>query len=164
MMNSFLATVPKNVYAREIMATKLITLKPEMDVFEGIEVLVKHKISGAPVIDSDHKLLGIFSEKSVMKVLVDAAYDQLPTNRVDAFMDDEPHTIDDNTQLVSMAQIFLTTPRRRLPVIKDGKLVGQVSRRDVVRAALHVVKAEKNYDKKLLYLSALREMSDAPNV
>lgn len=164
MMNSFLETVPKNVSAREIMATKLVTLSPEMDVFAGIEVLVKHKISGAPVIDSESRLLGIFSEKSVMKVLVDAAYDQLPTNRVDAFMDTEPHTINETTQLISMAQIFLTTPRRRLPVIRDGILVGQVSRRDVVKAALNVVKAENNFEQRLLYLSALRAMSDAPPV
>ena len=150
--------------ARDIMTTKLVTLDPEMDVFHGIEVLVRHNISGAPVIDSERKLLGIFSEKSCMQVLIDAAYEGLPTNQIGKFMDETPTTITPDTQLLSIAQIFLTTPRRRLPVIEDEKLVGQVSRRDVIRAASKVMKLTKDHKKILLYLSALREMDDAPVV
>lgn len=150
--------------ARDIMTTKLVTLDPEMDVFHGIEVLVRHNISGAPVIDANRKLLGIFSEKSCMKVLIDAAYEGLPTNQIGKFMDETPTTITPDTQLLSIAQIFLTTPRRRLPVIEDEKLVGQVSRRDVIRAASKIMKATKDHKKILLYLSALREMQDAPAV
>ncbi len=150
--------------ARDIMTTKLVTLNPEMDVFHGIEVLVRHDISGAPVIDADRRLLGIFSEKSCMKVLIDAAYEGLPTNQIGKFMDETPTTITPDTQLLSIAQIFLTTPRRRLPVIEDEKLVGQVSRRDVIRAVSKIMKLSKDHKKILLYLSALREMQDAPAV
>ena len=157
-----LSQLPPVSSARDIMTTKLVTLDPEMDVFHGIEVLVKHNISGAPVIDSERKLLGIFSEKSCMQVLIDAAYEGLPTNQIGKFMDETPTTITPDTQLLSIAQIFLTTPRRRLPVIDDGKLVGQVSRRDVIRAASKVMKLTKDHKKILLYLSALREMDDAP--
>ena len=157
-----LSQLPPVSSARDIMTTKLVTLDPEMDVFHGIEVLVKHNISGAPVIDSERKLLGIFSEKSCMQVLIDAAYEGLPTNQIGKFMDETPTTITPDTQLLSIAQIFLTTPRRRLPVIEDEKLVGQVSRRDVIRAASKVMKLTKDHKKILLYLSALREMDDAP--
>jgi CBS domain-containing protein len=150
--------------ARDIMTTKLVTLNPEMDVFHGIEVLVRHNISGAPVIDADRRLLGIFSEKSCMKVLIDAAYEGLPTNQIGKFMDETPTTITPETQLLSIAQIFLTTPRRRLPVIEDEKLVGQVSRRDVIRAASKIMKLTKDHKKILLYLSALLDMQDAPAV
>jgi hypothetical protein len=66
--------------------------------------------------------------------------------------------------LMSIAQIFLTTPRRRLPVLRDGRLVGQVSRRDVVQAALNLVRHHPSYEKQLLYLSALRAMNEAPRV
>jgi CBS domain-containing protein len=150
--------------ARDIMTTKLVTLNPEMDVFHGIEMLVRHNISGAPVIDADRRLLGIFSEKSCMKVLIDAAYEGLPTNQIGKFMDETPTTITPDTQLLSIAQVFLTTPRRRLPVIEDEKLVGQVSRRDVIRAVSKIMKLSKDHKKILLYLSALREMQDAPAV
>ena len=150
------------VRAADIMATRLVTLSPEVDVFKGIDVLVKNKISGAPVIDPERRFLGVFSEKSCMKILIDAAYEQLPTNRIDAFMDSDPITIDREMHLLSIAQIFLTTPRRRLPVVEDEQLVGQVSRRDVVRATWEVVRLNPNRDGTLLYLSALREMDDAP--
>ena len=148
--------------ARDIMTTRLITLSAEMDVFAGIDLLVRNKISGAPVVDKNRRLLGVFSEKSCMRVLVDAAYDGLPTNQIGKFMDEEPDTITPDTQLLSIAQIFLDTPRRRLPVIEDGKLVGQVSRRDVIKAAASQMKMCKDNKKVLLYLSALREMSEVP--
>jgi predicted transcriptional regulator len=135
-----------------------------MDVFQGIEVLVKNKISGAPVVDEHRNLLGIFSEKSCMKVLIDAAYEGLPTNSISSFMDREPTTIEPDTQLLTIAQIFLCTPRRRLPVLEAGRLVGQVSRRDVIRAASQIMKQTKDNKKVLLYLSALRDMQDAPMV
>ncbi len=89
--------------ARDIMATRLITLSAEMDVFVGIDLLVRNKISGAPVVDKDRKLLGVFSEKSCMRVLVDAAYEGLPTNQIGKFMDDEPTTITPDTQLLTMS-------------------------------------------------------------
>ena len=146
------------------MTKRLVTLDPDMDVFHGIEVLVKHNISGAPVVDRDRMLLGIFSEKSCMEVLIDAAYEGLPTNLIENFMDTSPVTIDPGMQVLSIAQIFLTTPRRRLPVLEKGKLVGQVSRRDVIRAAANLTKHTKDNRKRLLYLSALHELEEVPAV
>ena len=64
---------PNSVLARDIMAKRLVTLHPEVDVFQAIEILVKNKISGAPVVDENMKLLGVFSEKCCMQVLIDAA-------------------------------------------------------------------------------------------
>ena len=155
----------RNPLARDIMKTRLVTLSPDMDVFDGVDTLVKNRVSGAPVIDEEKKLLGVFSEKSVMKVLVGATYEQLPSHRVEAFMNRDPRTIDENMALVSMAQIFLTTPYRRLPVLNDqGQVVGQVSRRDVVEAALNLVKSQPTPEKRLLYISALRNMDEAPDV
>lgn len=157
-------TQPKPIVAADIMVKRLVTLTPEMDVFKGIEVLVKNRISGAPVVDSDGKLLGVFSEKNCMQILIDAAYEGLPTNQVGAFMDDDPQTITEQTGLLVMAQVFLLTPRRRLPVVTDGKLVGQVSRRDVIKAASKLVSAAPTKENRLLYLSALHGMDNTPNV
>jgi predicted transcriptional regulator len=93
-------------------------------------------------------------------VLLDAAYDQLPISRVDAYMDRTPTTITEDTDLLTVAQIFLTTPRRRLPVLRDGQLIGQVSRRDVLQAALQIIEAQPSHESTLLYLSALRTHND----
>jgi CBS domain-containing protein len=150
------------ILARDIMATKLVTLIPNMDVFEAIGLLLKHKISGAPVVDGDSKLLGVFSEKCSMSVLVEAAYDQLPTTELYAFMDTDVRTVTEDTDLLTIAQTFRNTTYRRLPVLRDGKLVGQVSRRDVLRAAHKLSDVAENRDSALLYLSSLLDRSEAP--
>lgn len=152
----------QSITASEIMTRRLVTLSPEMDVFDAIDLIAKKKISGAPVVDSKRTLLGMFTEKSCLEVLIDAAYDGLPTNQVGAFMDEPADTIEEDTEILGMAQIFLNKRTRRLPVLKDGKLVGQVSRRDVIGAANRIVKKSPDRSSTLLYLSALREMEDAP--
>ena len=150
--------------AKDIMTTRLHTLRADTDVFKAIETLNKNKISGAPVIDEKRQLLGMFTEKSCLEVLIDAAYEGLPTNQVGAFMDDPADTIEENTTLLSIAQVFLNKRTRRLPVLRDGKLVGQVSRRDVIRAATKMVDSAPDRASTLLYLSALRDMQDVPAV
>ena len=153
----------KSVVASDIMTRRLVTLHPEQDVFEGIELLVKNKISGAPVVDEKKRLLGVFSEECCMQVLMDAAYEGLPTNQIGSFMDDEPQTISPETELLVMAQVFLLTTRRRLPVVnEEGYLMGQVSRRDVIRAASKLLSKPVSNQSPLLYLSALHEMNNAP--
>ena len=83
----------KNFSASDIMVRRLITLDAEMDVFKAIELLSRNKISGAPVIDSSKRLLGMFTEKSCLEVMVDAAYEGLPANEVGAFMSEPADTI-----------------------------------------------------------------------
>lgn len=148
--------------ARDIMVTRLVTLSPQMDVFEAIRLLLKHRISGAPVIDANRRFLGVFSEKCSMRVLVEAAYDQLPTTEVFAFMDPDPLTISEETDLLTMAQIFQSRPTRRLPVLRDGELVGQISRRDVLNAAMRLNSFSPNREAVLLYLSSIFERQEAP--
>ena len=133
-----------------------------MDVFDAIGLLLKHRISGAPVIDSEWHLLGIFSEKDSMRVLLEAAYDQIPTTQLFAFMDTDVHTIDEETDLLTIAQIFRTAPYRRLPVVRGDKLVGQVSRRDVLQAAHQLQAVAPDRETALLYLSSLIDRNDAP--
>ena len=151
------------ITARDFMVTRLVTLRPEMDVHDAIRMLLRRRISGAPVVSGDGEYQGVFSERCSMQVLLDAAYEQLPSNRVGAFMDREAMTIHPDTQLLSIAQAFLLTNYRRLPVIDDdGQLVGQVSRRDVLRAETESLNAAPVRERSLLYLSALMERDEAP--
>lgn len=150
--------------ARDFMVKKLVTLRPELDVIDAVQLLLKNRISGAPVVNADGQFVGVFSEKCAMQVLLDAAYEQLPSNEIRLFMDADAQTIEPDTQLLSIAQVFLLTSYRRLPVLENGRLVGQVSRRDVMRASLDLLKHSPVRDEgsSLLYLSALVERSDAP--
>jgi len=150
--------------AKDIMVTKLVTLRPEMDVFAAINLLVKHEISGAPVIDQNENFIGIFSEKCSMNVLIKSVYDQLPSTQLFAYVETEVRTIVEETDLLTIAQIFSTTTYRRLPVLREGKLVGQISRRDVLRESNKHFQTSPDRDSALLYLSSLVERSEAPIV
>lgn len=148
--------------AKDIMVTKLVTLSPDMDAFEAIDLLLKYRISGAPVVDENRNYLGVFSERCCMSFLVEGAYQQLPSIQVFAYMDTDARTIEEDMDILSIAQIFTNTHARRLPVLEEGKLVGQISRRDVL-SAMHAMSAiSSNEDSALLYLSSLVARNDAP--
>lgn len=153
----------KAVVAKEFMVTRLVTLRPEMDVFEAVRLLLRSRISGAPVVDIEGKYLGVFSEKCSLHVLLDAAYDSLPTNHVGAFMDTDARVVGPDADLLSIAQVFLLSSARRVPVVDDeGYLLGQISRRDVLTMAMKQLDPCPERERSLLYLSALVERSDAP--
>lgn len=153
-----------NIAARDFMSTDLVTLLPTDDVLDAVRVLLRHRISGAPVVDAEGRYLGIFTEKCSMHVLLDAAYEQLPVCDVRSFMDAEAQTIGPETQLLSIAQVFLLTPYRRLPVIDQGKLIGMVTRRDVMKRWMELVESVSSDSREttLMYFSALFECEEAP--
>jgi CBS domain-containing protein len=155
----------KSMVAEDIMVRRLVTLSQHVDVLDAVRILLKNKISGAPVVDPDGRYLGVFSEKCAMHVILDAAYDSLPTNHVGAFMDTQARTIRPDTDLLSIAQVFLLTNFRRLAVVdEDGMLLGQISRRDVMAAGMRQLDQcqPARTESSLLYLSALHERSEAP--
>lgn len=119
----------------EFMRRDLITLSQDEDVFQAIDHILSKRISGAPVVDPEGVFLGIFSEKTALRVLVAAVYDQVPGTNVGSYMNlDRNRIIDENDSLLDVAHKFQQTPYRRLPVLHGSKLAGQVSRRDVLRA------------------------------
>ena len=152
------------VTARDFMVKRLVTLRPEMDVIDAVQRLLKNRISGAPVVDAEGMYLGVFSEKCSMHILLDAAYEQLPSNEVRVFMDTDAQTIEPDTHLLSIAQVFLLTPYRRLPVIEDGRLLGQVSRRDVLKASMDLLRRspDRASQSSLLYLRRFGRASRSP--
>ena len=112
----------------------LVTVTANVPASEAILLLLKHKISGMPVVDETGKLVGILSERDCLKTLVHARYHNLPTTRVADLMTTEVETIGPDADLLNVAELFLNRHFRRLPVIKEGQLVGQISRRDMLRA------------------------------
>ena len=151
------------ILAYDLMITRLVTLSPEMDVHQAIDLLLKHRISGAPVVDKENTYLGVFSESCCLNVIATAAYDSLPTNMVEAFYDRQAVTIKEDTDFLHIVDLFRGTGARRLPVLSaDGKLAGQVSRRDIIDAAQKLMKPTPKQQASTLYLSGLRAMEDCP--
>jgi CBS domain-containing protein len=100
----------------------------------AINQLVKHHISGAPVVDGDGKLVGMLSAMDCMQVGLIAAEDTCVAGPVSQFMKGNVVSVSPDDSLTHLAQLFLSKPFRRYPVMENGKLVGQISRSDVLRA------------------------------
>lgn len=125
----------RSVKASDYMAEKLITFTPETDLFEAINQLVEHRITGAPVICNDGKLVGLLSEADCLKAILTLTYhEEEMGGKVGDYMSEEVFTIQYDADIIAVAEDFINNGRRRLPVVKDGKLIGQISRRDVLRA------------------------------
>ena len=126
----------------DYMTRDLISFTPEQNITEVIETIIAHKISGAPVVNSNQELVGIISEKDCLLVLLDDVYHNLPPSErnVSNYMSKKVVTVDDTMDVVEVANLFLNSNFRRYPVVRSGKLVGLVSRRDILRASKTIKK------------------------
>lgn len=133
------AEQPKYELATKYMvrASDLITFKPDQSIEEVIDIIIAKGISGAPVLDNAKKLVGIISEKDCLRIIVDQAYYNLPSSsrKVSDYMTAKVKTIESGCDTVAAANEFLNSPVRRLPVVENGVLIGQISRRDILRAS-----------------------------
>ena len=126
--------MPKPISVRQYMAANLVTFSPDMEILDAIHQLVEKRISGATVVDEHGNVVGILSEQDCMKVALHAGYHGERGGRVSEYMSTNVHTIDADTSILELAELFLNAPYRRYPVMEDNRLVGQISRRDVLRA------------------------------
>ena len=139
--------------AKQYMTTDLITLEKEMNVYYAIGILLNNNISGAPVIDKNKKLIGILSEKDCLEVFAESAQTDialpgaisLGRGTVEQFMTKSISTIKADDDLYSVVDIFLKNNFRRLPVLQDEKLVGQISRRDILKAIKDITNNNEDY-------------------
>lgn len=118
----------------DIMATELVTFTPETSIHDAIHVLLERRISGAPVVDEAGKLVGVLSKKDCLKIVFSTSYHGDRGGPVSEFMSEPVETLEPELDLVSAAQHFLESHFRRFPVLRDGRLVGQVSRCDILKA------------------------------
>ena len=120
-----------------LMEKDLITFKPETEVMEVVETLLQHKITGAPVLNDKKELEGLIDDKDCLKVLFGSTYHNQPVakNTAAHFMSNVMKTISVHADIYDVADTFLKTKYKRLLVVDDdGKLVGQISRQDILQA------------------------------
>ncbi|MEY8097272.1 CBS domain-containing protein [Falsihalocynthiibacter sp. S25ZX9] len=120
----------------DYMTIDLTLLRPEMRILEAMKVLLDKRISGAPVVDADGALIGVLSKKDCLRAALNAAYYQEWGCAVSGYMSAKVETMEAETDLVTAAGHFLASNFRRFPVVQDGRLVGQVSRADILKALL----------------------------
>ncbi len=117
--------------------SKMITFKPDQLIQDVITIIIEKKIAGAPVLDDQQRLVGMISEKDCLRLIVDQAYHNLPaeSRKVADYMTPKVLSLPPKTNIVEAATHFLNSPIRRFPVVDNGVLIGQVSRRDILSAA-----------------------------
>ena len=128
---------PKHLAARDIMNSPGIVVSPDMSVFAAIPILIKHRLTGCPVTDPDGKLLGILSELDCMKVIAsDAFYADDYSNSdilVSRYMTTDCLSITADMGIFRIANIFFEHTLRRIPVVEEERLIGQITRSDVLQ-------------------------------
>lgn len=127
----------KIVKVHEYMTADLVCLTPDTDLAKAIDTLLQHRISGAPVVDERKRLVGILSEGDCLKGTLTGSYFEEASIKVSDVMTRLVETIDLDADIISVAERFVQSGRRRFPVLDDGRLVGQISRRDILRAVKH---------------------------
>ena len=121
--------------AGELMERSIMTLSPETDIHTAMGTLLKKKLSGAPVVDSDKRVIGILSEKDCLKIVMASAFERLPEGKVRDYMTTDVVTLTPRSTVYDIVDYFLKTPFRTLPVVEEGaKLVGVVSRTHILKA------------------------------
>ncbi len=129
----------ESILVSDYMTSTLITFKPEDSIEHVIQTLLGNKISGGPVVNEKNELIGIISEGDCIKQISESRYYNMPLESewtVEKFMIKEVETIDGNMNIFDAANKFLESKIRRFPIVKEGKLVGQISQKDVLKAAM----------------------------
>jgi CBS domain-containing protein len=119
--------------AHTVMAQDLVTVTPDTPVHEAMALLVERNITGLPVVDAEHRLAGIVSEKDLLRELYGASdtsrqVRDVMTTEVTAFRPDD--------ELTDICECLLNNSFRRVPILDGDRLVGIVSRRDIIKFIL----------------------------
>ena len=119
---------------REYMDTDVPTVSPDTPILEGIDVLIERHVTSAPVLDAAGMVVGILSEKDCLMVLALGSDNDRPGGRVADYMTKTVVQIPSRMNIDYAAGVFLNHSFRRLPVVDNGKLVGAITRYDILKA------------------------------
>jgi len=127
-----------NISVGEYMTSNPVFFRPTTNVMDAIHKLLDIKSTGAPVLDESGKVVGAFSELDCLRITVNSAYHEDMGGKVSEFMTQDVTTVNKETSILEVAELFTKSPLRHFPVIENGKLVGVISRVDVLKALLSV--------------------------
>jgi CBS domain-containing protein len=152
------------------MSRRVVTLRTNMRVIDAMRSLIRHRISGAPVLDRQGNLVGLVSEFDCLRVVASGLYgheeleDSEPLRRV---MTSDVVTIVSDMDVFMITQLLVDRRIRRVPVVTDGRVLGIVSRRDVLRGIHKLrrrqMRMQRRHADKGLHLSATNESDEIAN-
>lgn len=122
---------------KDIMTKGVIAVKTHTPIYEALELMAEHDVSGLPVVDDDMTLIGVLSEKDVLSLLYDQ-HEEEQEKRVSDFMTQPALYFDENENLLDICDFLKKNVFRRVPITSEGKLVGIISIRDVIAFILRL--------------------------
>jgi CBS domain-containing protein len=129
-------TEAQRLTVRDYMSTDVVTVGPDMEVLAAMQRLLDARISGAPVVDTRGNLVGMLTQRDCLEVVTHAVYHGEPAGRVADYMSAPVTTLSAGTSLLDGIEAFRHSRFRRFPVLEGTRLVGLISRRDLLRAIL----------------------------
>ena len=121
---------------KTVMKTDVITVRRQTPIYEAISTLIENNITGLPVVDDDMTLAGIISEKDVLELLYDLKDNSAV---VEDFMTENVASFDLEDDLIEVCECLVKKPFRRVPIVAEGKLVGIISRKDIIKYILEPI-------------------------
>ena len=119
--------------ARDIMTTDVIAIGPEATLEEAVKTLLSNKISGMPVCDGGNKVLGVISERDILNFIFSG---NLKTTKVKEAMSTKVTSFPPDADIDKISLVMGEKMIRRVPIIENGKLIGVISRRSILRTVL----------------------------
>jgi len=116
--------------AADVMTTPVITAKKDMRLTEVIALLLRWHISGLPVVDDEGRLIGVITEHDVMNFAFDGHANEATAEEA---MSEDVVSFPPEADIETIINTCVTRRIRRVPIVRDGKVVGIVSRRDILR-------------------------------
>lgn len=124
----------RSVAIRDYMSVSPVTLTTDMPAMRAIQLLVKHRISGAPVLDLHGNLVGVLTQKDCLNVALSTSYHEEVAGNVADYMSRDIQSIDAESNVMEAIEMFLKWHYHRFPVMEENRLVGVISQHDILRA------------------------------
>ena len=129
--------------ARNAMTDWRLVLHPDTDLLQAIRDLVSRRAAGAPVVREDGTLVGVLTEKDCLRVLANRAYGEVHAGTVTGVMSTVKAEVTPDMDLFAVAHVFLESNFPVLPVTQNGKLVGRISRQDMLREMQRFIREQR---------------------
>lgn len=127
----------QSVNLRDYMLSNPVKVSPEDNILDAMKVIIDNKISGVCVVDAEANLVGILSEMDCLRAVLGAIYNNNNIGVVREYMaSDNLVVANPNEDIVSVAEDMLLKNKRRRPVVENGKLIGQITCRQLLSAVM----------------------------
>jgi CBS domain-containing protein len=127
-------TMLHSVDLRDYMITNPIKVKDNANLFDTMKIIIDNKVSGVCVINEEKALVGVLSEMDCLAAILKATYNEVGVGLVNEYMTKDVIVAHPSEGIINVAQDMLLKNQRRRPVVENGKLVGQVSCRQLLTA------------------------------